>query len=73
MELILELCDDAKVSSTATKSPEQIWMNIRAGRHQLTVGGHDVRRNEIVASHACHAFGLEAKTSAESKAGNASG
>jgi hypothetical protein len=52
MEAKLERGDDPEVSTATLERPEQIRMSGCADVQQTAVGGHDVRRDQVVARHA---------------------
>ena len=49
VQLVLERCRDAEVAATAADRPEEIGIHLGAGFQQLSVGGDDVHRRELIA------------------------
>jgi hypothetical protein len=49
VQAVLECRHDAEVSAAAAQRPEQVWVLILAGAHEVAIGGDDVRRDEVVA------------------------
>jgi hypothetical protein len=42
----------AEVAAAAAQPPEQVGVLVLAGRHELAVGGDDIRRQQVVAGQA---------------------
>ena len=52
MQPVLERGRDAEVAAAAAQAPEQLGVLVRAGVHELPVGGHDVSGDQVVAGQA---------------------
>ena len=67
MELVLERSHNAEVAAAPAQAPEEIRMLCRTGPQALAIGGHHIRRHQVVAGQAI--FPLEpAETAAQGEA-----
>jgi hypothetical protein len=52
MELVLEGCDDAKVSAATPQAPEEVCVISGTGRKQLAIGRDEINRQKVIGGQA---------------------
>ena len=48
MRTIKEASHDTKIPAAAAQGPKQVWVVRRTGSHQLPIGQHDIRFEQVI-------------------------